>query len=85
MPAFFEGEALSLEASFRETVILGLRMLAGVNLAALHERYGLDPLAYYGPALPRLKAQGLVDYDHLRLWLTARALPVANQVLSLLV
>ena len=85
LPAFLEGEALSLEASFRETVILGLRMLAGVNLVALHERYGLDPLAYYGPALPRLKAQGLVDYDQLRLWLTARALPVANQVLSLLV
>lgn len=83
--AFQDGEALSVAASFRESVVMGLRLLAGVSLLALRERYGLEPQTYYGITLEKLRANGLVALDKERMWLTAKALPVANQVLSELV
>lgn len=83
--AFQEGEALSLGASFRESVVMGLRMLAGVSLTLLRQRYGLEPRAYYGESLEKLQSRGLVALDEERMWLTPKALPVANQVLAELV
>jgi oxygen-independent coproporphyrinogen-3 oxidase len=83
--AFQDGEALSLTASFRESVVMGLRMLAGVSLASLRQRYGLDPLVYYGESLAKLRACGLVAFNEEWMWLTAKALPVANQILAELV
>ena len=79
-----EGEALSLEASFRESVIMGMRMVVGVSLKTLYERYEIDPLKYYGEILQKFIDAGLVEVDdYLRL--TGKAFPVANQVLSELV
>lgn len=83
--AFEEGEALGQAAAFRESVVMGLRMLDGVSLAALHRRYALTPQTYYGATLEKLLGWGLVGLDGQRLWLTAKALPVANQVLAELV
>ncbi|MBU4153245.1 MAG: radical SAM family heme chaperone HemW [Proteobacteria bacterium] len=85
LPAFHEGEALSCEASFRESVIMGLRLLEGVSLASLWARYGLTPLAYYGATLERLLERGLVEIVNGQMRLTKKALPVAHQVLSYLV
>lgn len=80
-----DGEALSLAASFRESVIMGMRMLAGVSLARLRSRYGIDAAAYYGSLLDELTEQGFVEITRDRLRLTARGLPVANQILAQLV
>jgi len=82
---FEDGECLPLEASFRETVIMGLRMTVGVSCPELEKRFGLTPEQYYGKILQRCIDQGLVvlDKDYLRL--TEKGLPVANQVLALLV
>ena len=85
LAAFTEGEALGLAASFRESVIMGLRLLEGVRRADLLARYGLDPGCYYGETMERFQEQGLVAMDDERLWLTGKALPVAHQVLSALV
>lgn len=84
-PPYAEAEMLSAAASFRESVIMGLRLLQGVSLAALHQRYGLTPADYYGPILSRLLAQKLLLTSRGRLRLSKRALPVANQVLAELV
>jgi len=83
--AFDEGEALGDEASFRESVIMGLRMLSGVSLAALRQRYGLEPHTYYGKTLATLCQQGLIECNEQTLKLTPQALPLANQVLAALV
>lgn len=80
-----EGEALGDAASFRESVIMGLRLIGGVSLARLRARYGLDPLAYYGATLERLLECGLVTMDEEQMRLTEKSLPVAHQVLSELV
>lgn len=83
--AFHDGEALSLDASFRESVVLGLRLMAGVSLSMLQERYALEPQSYYGETLKKFCSQGLIALDEESMWLTEKALPVANQILSELV
>ncbi len=78
-------ECLSREALFRETVIMGLRMIRGVSINNLKKRFDFHPRAYYGKEMDRLleKDMLVVEGDYLRL--TDRALPVANQALSQLV
>lgn len=84
-PADQEVEQLGAEAAFRETVVMGLRLLAGVSISGLRGRFGLDLPAYYGPVLDRLLTQDLVrlEADHLRL--SPAGLPLANLVMSQLV
>jgi oxygen-independent coproporphyrinogen-3 oxidase len=83
--AWVEAEGLERERSFRETVIMGLRLLDGLDLTELHNHFGIEPREYYGETLTELLAKGLLELADDRLRLTARALPVANQVLSELV
>ena len=84
-PAWLETEALPREASFRETVIMGLRLMAGIDLHSLQERFSLDPEEYYGDILRKLTDRKLLEIVAGRLRLTAAALPFANQVLAELV
>lgn len=78
-------ERLDRAAAFRETVVMGLRLTAGVDEAALHRRFGLDPASYYGPLLEQLFAQGLLVRRDGRLRLTVAGLPLANRVMAELV
>jgi oxygen-independent coproporphyrinogen-3 oxidase len=84
-PAWLEAEALDREGAFRETVIMGLRLIAGIDLHELRARFDLDPRLYYGSTLERLLARGLLELSATHLRLTVHALPVANQVLAELV
>ncbi len=83
-PCAFE-ETLAPEAKARETLIIGLRLLKGVDLAAFQRQTGLDALALGGAALEQLVAQGLLAVDHERLRLTARALFISDRVFAELV
>jgi len=78
-------EELDREARFRETVVMGLRLTAGIPFAALEKRFGLNPAAYYGKTLSRMERQGLVTIADDRLRLTASGLNLANQVMAELV
>ena len=78
-------ETLSSEAAFRESVVIGLRLTAGVSLAALRCRFGLDALAYYGPTLTRLINLGMLEINADQLRLTAHGLLLANTVMAELV
>lgn len=80
-----DGECLPLEAGFRESVVMGLRMIEGVSFARLQRQFGLTPPGYYGKILGDLQQQGLIEIAKDSLRLTEAALPVANQVLALLV
>jgi oxygen-independent coproporphyrinogen-3 oxidase len=84
-PVVVERECLSREASFRETVIMGLRMICGVSCTELATRYHIDPLAYYGANLTKLISLELVEMvdEHLRL--TAKGRPFANRIMADLV
>jgi len=80
-----EGECLPLEARFRESVVMGLRMIQGVSFDRLHRQFGLTPPGYYGKILENLQQQGLIAVSQDSLRLTKAGLPVANQVLARLV
>jgi oxygen-independent coproporphyrinogen-3 oxidase len=80
-----EKEKLDQEASFRETVIMGLRMTAGVSLAGLTERFGVTIENYYGETLQRLIQQGMLDIVQERLQLTSQGFLLANTVMAELV
>lgn len=80
-----EEECLEPAASFRETVVMGLRLLCGVSRANLQRRYGLDVAGYYEETLTRLVDQGMVELTAHHLRLTARGRMFANQVMAELV
>ncbi len=84
-PVWSEGEALSLAARFRETVVMGLRCTAGLDLRWLRQRFGIDIHAFYGGALARLIEAGYLVADRERLCLAGHVVPVANRVLAELV
>ena len=84
-PPFREAEFLSLNARFRESVIMGLRMTAGVSVSLLEKRYGMTPEKYYGETLNVLFEQKLLEEKKDRLQLTEKGLLLANRVMAELV
>ncbi|MFH0780650.1 MAG: radical SAM family heme chaperone HemW [Pseudomonadota bacterium] len=82
---YIESECLSTEASFRESVIMGLRMTKGVSLEQLNARYQIDLVAYYGSILEKLIDLKLIELTTTSLSLTAKGRPFANWIMAELV
>lgn len=80
-----ERELLTCEESFRETVIMGLRMEEGVSREALLHRYGIDLLAYYGATLEKLRLAGFVEVTTSHLRLSKKGFPLSNRIMAELV
>ncbi len=80
-----EKEKLDLESSFRESVIMGLRMTRGVSLDHLAARYKINLQEYYRAELEKLVHNGLVMLTKNHLRLTRKGRRVANQVMAELV
>lgn len=75
-----DSERLDREAALAETLMLGLRLREGIDLARLRARFGLDPVRHYAETIAKLTRVGLLDQegDHLRL--THRGLLLADDV-----
>lgn len=84
-PVVSERETLPLEASFRESVIMGLRLNRGVSVQVLRQRYGIHIEDYYGKTLEDLIGGGLVLLQGGRLMLSKRGRSFANVVMADLV
>ena len=80
-----EEEKLDNEASFRETVIMGLRMNKGVSLNILERRYGISLEKYYGKTLQNLLLGGMLEKVSGYLRLTDSGRAFANGVMAELV
>jgi oxygen-independent coproporphyrinogen-3 oxidase len=80
-----EKEKLDRDAAFRETVITGLRMTAGVSLPELTDRFALNAESSYGETLHRLIRQGMLHIVDDRLQLTAQGFLLADAVMAELV
>ncbi len=80
-----EKECLEREESFRETVIMGLRMNQGVSTKNLQERYGLDFKQVYGDIVKKLCAQNLLEHNNVNYFLTVKGRVFANLVMAELV
>ncbi len=83
--AIVASEFLAKEASFRESVVMGLRMVKGISHQDLFQRYGMDLEGYYGDTLDRLLKAFLVERTSTHLRLSPRGRQVANSVLAELV
>lgn len=84
-PVIVEEESLDSEASFRETVIMGLRMNQGVSLERLNTRYDIHLEQYYGAILQKLMSEKLLEQTGGYLRLTAQGRIFANRVMAELV
>lgn len=80
-----EQEQLTMEESFRETVIMGLRLKRGVSLDSLQSRYGLTPEEHYGSILGRLLQLQMVEQTPTHLKITDKGWPLSNQIMAELV
>ncbi len=73
-------EIIDRDASFREALMLGLRLRHGVCLAELENEYGRERVsAVVGRTGPLLRA-GLVGLENGCLWITAKGLPLGDEI-----
>ena len=84
-PVIIESENLEPMASFRETVIMGLRMVEGVALERLHARYSIDPITYYGASWRKFEDEGLVEVKDGNIRITDKGRPLSNSIMAELV
>lgn len=75
-------EVLTPRQQMAETMFMGLRLLAGVNLQAFRQRFGKDARDVYAGELERLLRTGLVEIRGCYLKLTEQGLPLANEVFA---
>ena len=73
-------ETLDPRARLGETIVLGLRMLEGVDLARVQADTGFDPLAEYAPEVERLTQRGLIELTDTHLRVTHSGLLLLNDV-----
>lgn len=71
---------LSQQERVEEALFTGIRLSAGVSLAGIAARYGIDAWAAYGSALTPFVEAGLVEYTPLTLRLTRQGMLLANEV-----
>jgi oxygen-independent coproporphyrinogen-3 oxidase len=78
-------ESLSPKARFRETIVMGLRLLQGVHLGQLEQQAKLSHQQVYGTLVEDLVAKGHLQYAPPYLSIPPELLGVANQILHQLV
>lgn len=80
-----ESEELALDESFRETVIMGLRLTEGVEIGRLEARFGINPFSYYGKTVEKLLTQGLLERTETNLKVSRKGRLLSNAILAELV
>ena len=75
-------ERVDARHALLEALMMGLRLLdEGVDLAALKERYGVDPRVEHADAIDRHVRDGTLEREGDRLRATPRGVDVLNTVL----
>jgi oxygen-independent coproporphyrinogen-3 oxidase len=75
-------EQLTLEQELEEAWFLGLRLNAGVNLAALRAEFGADAVSRFDFVIAELVSDGLIECANNRVWLTVRGRLLSNEVFA---
>lgn len=74
-------EVLSPERELSDTVILGLRTFAGIDMCELSGRYGVEPVSELRERLERLSQTGLVSASEGQIKLTDRGMLLSNEIM----
>jgi len=77
----YKNKFIIKEDSMFETVMLGLRLIEGIDLKAFNDRYGISFFDAYKKPIKKLTDQGLLKYDEHRAWLSEHGLDIQNTVL----
>lgn len=80
-----EHQRLTAQQARSETVFLGLRLAAGIDLSLLDHQFGGDFAREHHHAIARCQQAGLLTHTGERLMLTNQGRLMANQVLSLFI
>jgi oxygen-independent coproporphyrinogen-3 oxidase len=80
-----ERRVLNDETRWGEAVFMGLRLVEGVERAAVVRRYGVDPVVRAGAELEAFVDRGLLRVDAARLRLTREGFLLANDVMAVFV
>jgi oxygen-independent coproporphyrinogen-3 oxidase len=73
-------ETITPALSMSDTLVLGLRLNEGIDLAAFAARYGEPPDAYYGGVIEEFTSHGLLERTSTHLRLTARGRLLSNEL-----
>ncbi len=82
--AIVEEEAISRDLEMAETVMLGLRLMSGVDLLDFERRYSQSLESVFGERLRTARAAGLVETAAGRLRLTEQGTLLGNEVFAAL-
>lgn len=77
-----EQERLDLPGRARETAMLELRLIEGIDRGRFEERFGVDPKAMFADAVREHEANGLLAVDSSSVRLTRAGLLVADSVIG---
>ena len=78
-------ESLSAIEKAKETLVMNLRLLDGVNPEKFKQQTGFDLFALCGEEIQQLEEEGLLEKEEHRICLTSRALFISNAVFSELI
>lgn len=80
VPFYEDFAKVSLEQEMDETMMVGMRLLQGINEADFRSRYQVGFGEVYREAIENLLARGLVEYAAGHLRVTRQGLFLENQV-----
>jgi oxygen-independent coproporphyrinogen-3 oxidase len=76
---------LSREEQLEDALFTALRLADGINLSAIHDRYGVDVWKQYGVDLKVFADEGLLVYDGASLRLTRRGMLLAHEIMTVFI
>lgn len=79
---FEDRETLEPGARLGETMMVGLRLAEGIDVAAMSERFGVDVAIRYADAMAWASQLGWAEWEGQRFRLTREGLPLANEVMA---
>jgi oxygen-independent coproporphyrinogen-3 oxidase len=80
-----ESRRLEPDEQLEDALFMGLRLAAGVDLARIGARYGLDVWARFGEPLQPYVDADLLRREGSRLWLTREGMLVSNEIMAVFV
>lgn len=84
-PVVAERRTLDAGERLEDALFMGLRLSAGLDLAAIDARYGVDTWARYGRELEPFVEAGLVIHEAGRLALTRPGMLLANEIMAVFI
>ncbi len=82
---YLDRSPITRREQVEECLMLGLRMVEGVSLAEIKDRYGIDLGRKLAKEIAFLKENEILELDNRRLWLTEYGMDLQNQVVLKLV